>query len=100
MTARRSISRRYTMLANGSGYVPEGHIQIARAGDQAEAMAASLPLIRCGLPFNAASFRQTRGECGVERDPMGGAPDALGMKVGDEPDLERPEWERVGEVTL
>src|SRR3546814_17163648 len=49
MTARRIISRRYTMLASGSGYVPEGHIQIAGAGDQAEAMAASLPLIRCGL---------------------------------------------------
>src|SRR3546814_20378157 len=98
MTARRIISRRYTMLASGSGYVPEGHIQIAGAGDQAEAMAASLPLIRCGLLCNDASLRKVGGEWRVEGDPMEGALFALAMKAAVDPELERSEWERLEEI--
>src|SRR3546814_16737164 len=100
MTARRIISRRYTMLASGSGYVPEGHIQIAGAGDQAEAMAASLPLIRCGLLCNDASLRKVGGEWRVEGDPMAGALFALAMKAAVGPALSRSAWERLAEKPL
>src|SRR3546814_19153532 len=82
------------MLASGSGYVPEGHIQIAGAGDQAEAMAASLPLIRCGLLCNDASLRTVGGEWRVEGDPLEGALFALAMKGAVDPELERSEGER------
>src|SRR3546814_15552454 len=68
--------------------VPEGHIQIAGAGDQAEAMAASLPLIHCGLLCNDASLRKVGGEWRVEGDPMEGALFALAMKAAVDPELE------------
>lgn len=98
MTARRIISARCTMLASGSGYVPDGHIQIAGAGDQAEAMAASMPLIRCGLLCNDASLRKVGEEWRVEGDPMEGALCALATKAGVDPELERSEWERLDEI--
>lgn len=98
MTARRIISARYTMLAGGLGYVPEGHIQIAGAGDQAEAMAASMPLIRCGLLCNNAALRNVGVEWCVEGDPMEGALCALAMKAAVDPELERSEWERLDEI--
>ncbi|MFC6623439.1 HAD-IC family P-type ATPase [Novosphingobium panipatense] len=98
MTARRIISARCTMLASGSGYVPEGHIQVVGAGDQAEAMAASMPLIRCGLLCNDASLRKVGEEWRVEGDPMEGALCALAAKAGVDPELERSEWERIDEI--
>lgn len=98
MTARRIITARCTMLASGSGYVPEGHIQIAGVGDQAEAMAASMPLIRCGLLCNDASLRKVGEEWRVEGDPMEGALFALAMKAAVDPELERSEWERLDEI--
>src|SRR3546814_17963054 len=97
MTARRIIPRRYTMLASGSGYVPEGHIQIAGAGDQAEAIAASLPLIRCGLPCHHASLRTRGGEWRVEGDPMAGALFDPALKAAGAAQLEPTECARRGE---
>lgn len=97
MTARRIVTARYTMLAEGSGYVPEGHIRIVGSGDHAEALAASMPLIRCGLLCNDASLRNDGTEWRVEGDPMEGALFALAMKAAIDPELERSEWERLDE---
>ncbi|PBN42906.1 HAD-IC family P-type ATPase [Sphingobium sp. D43FB] len=98
MTARRIITTRHTMIASGSGYVPEGHIQISGPGDQAEAMANSMPLIRCGLLCNDASLRKVGEEWRVEGDPMEGALFALAIKAAVDPELERAEWERIDEI--
>lgn len=98
ITARRIISARHTIVASGSGYVPEGHIKIAGVGDQTEAMAASMPLIRCGLLCNDASLRKVGEEWRVEGDPMEGALFALAMKAAIDPELERAEWERLDEI--
>ena len=67
MTARRIMTARHTLIASGSGYVPEGHIEIAGSGDQTEAMAEAMPLIRCGLLCNDASLRKVGGEKVVKR---------------------------------
>src|SRR3546814_11704844 len=61
-------------------------------------MAASLPLIRCGLLCNDASLRKVGGEWRVEGDPMEGALFALAMKAAVDPELERSEWERLDEI--
>ena len=98
MTARRIISARHTMIASGSGYIPEGHLQIAGTGDQADAMAASMPLIRCGILCNDASLRKVGEDWRVEGDPMEGALFALAMKAAVDPELERTEWERLDEI--
>ncbi len=98
MTARRIVSAGHVMLADGSGYVPEGHVQVVGAGDQAEAMAASLSLIRCGLLCNDASLRKVGTEWRVEGDPMEGALLALAMKAAVDPERERIEWERLDEI--
>ncbi|MFA7601668.1 MAG: HAD-IC family P-type ATPase [Novosphingobium sp.] len=98
MTARRIVTARYTMLAEGSGYVPEGHIGIAGPGDRAEALSASMPLIRCGLLCNDASLRNDGNEWRVEGDPMEGALLALAMKAAVDPEIERSEWQRLDEI--
>src|SRR5690606_22243612 len=98
MTARRIVTARHTMLANGSGYAPEGHIQVCDTGDQAEAMAAALPLIRCALLCNDAALRKVGGEWLVEGDPMEGALFTLAMKAAIDPEAERSEWERLDEI--
>lgn len=98
MTARRIITGRHTMIASGSGYVPEGHIQILGPGDETEAMANSMPLIRCGLLCNDASLRKVGAEWRVEGDPMEGALFALAMKAAVDPERERAEWDRLDEI--
>ena len=98
MTARRIMTARHTLIASGSGYVPEGHIEIAGSGDQTEAMAEAMPLIRCGLLCNDASLRKVGGEWRVEGDPMEGALFALAMKATIDPEHEREEWERIDEI--
>lgn len=98
MTARRLVTDRHVMLAGGSGYVPEGRITHSGPGDPAETMAASMPLIRCGLLCNDASLRKVGEEWRVEGDPMEGALFALAMKAGIDPERERAEWERLDEI--
>ncbi|AIT82432.1 HAD-IC family P-type ATPase [Novosphingobium pentaromativorans] len=98
MTARRIITARHTMLATGSGYVPEGHITIDGPGDQTEAMANAMPLIRCGLLCNDASLHKLSDEWRVEGDPMEGALFALAMKAAVDPERARAEWERLDEI--
>lgn len=98
MTARRVVTARHTMIANGSGYVPEGHLHIAGPGDETEAMANSMPLIRCGLLCNDASLRKVGEEWRVEGDPMEGALFALAIKAAIDPEHERAEWERLDEI--
>ena len=98
MTARRLITDCHVMLAGGSGYVPEGRITLSGSGDPAEAMAASLPLVRCGLLCNDASLRKVGEEWRVEGDPMEGALFTLAMKAGIDPERERAEWERLDEI--
>ncbi|MDE8654281.1 HAD-IC family P-type ATPase [Novosphingobium album (ex Liu et al. 2023)] len=98
MTARRIVTARHTMLADGSGYVPEGHVTIVGPGDQAEALVASMPLIRCGLLCNDASLRNDGKGWRVEGDPMEGALFALAMKVAVDPEIERSEWKRLDEI--
>ncbi len=98
MTARRVITERHTMIASGSGYVPDGQIRIVGSGDQAEAMADAMPLIRCGLLCNDAALRKVGAEWRVEGDPMEGALFALAMKAAIDPEQERAEWERLDEI--
>ncbi|MGE0774356.1 MAG: HAD-IC family P-type ATPase [Sphingomonadaceae bacterium] len=98
MTARRIVTGRHTMIASGSGYVPEGHIQIVGPGDQTEAMASSMPLIRCGLLCNDASLRKVGEEWRVAGDPIEGALFALAIKAAVDPERERTEWERIDEI--
>ncbi|MCK9541296.1 MAG: HAD-IC family P-type ATPase [Novosphingobium sp.] len=98
MTARRIVTARHVMIASGTGYGPEGDVGIAGPGDEGEALAASLPLIRCGLLCNDAALRKVGGEWRVEGDPMEGALLALAMKAGLNPERERTEWERLDEI--
>lgn len=98
MTARRIITARYVMTAGGSGYAPEGQLETIEGGDEADAHAASMPLIRCGLLCNDATLRRVGQEWRVEGDPMEGALFALAMKAALDPERERTEWQRLDEI--
>ncbi|MGE4429805.1 MAG: HAD-IC family P-type ATPase [Sphingobium sp.] len=98
MTARRIVTARHSMTATGSGYAPEGHIRPPEGEDQPEAMAAAMPLIRCGLLCNDAALRKDGEEWRVEGDPMEGALLALAMKAALDPEAERRQWERLDDI--
>ena len=49
MTARRVAAQRDELEAGGSGYRPEGRLTTRDGHDDATALAAIMPLVRCGL---------------------------------------------------
>jgi magnesium-transporting ATPase (P-type) len=98
MTAHRIAAQRDEVAVGGSGYAPEGSLTADGAADDAAAIAAVLPVIRCGLLCNDAHLRGRAGGWAVEGDPMEGALVALAMKAGLDPEHERREWRRLDEI--
>ena len=98
MTVRHIAVDGHRVAVAGSGYIPEGALTARDGGDDGAAVAAAVPIIRCGLLCNDA--RLTPGDDGwtVAGDPMEGALVALGMKAGFSPDSLRAEWPRLDEI--
>ena len=98
MTARRAVTAEHEVEIAGSGYVPRGDIEAVGHDDDAAAVAAAMPLIRCGLLCNEARLHEREGAWVVEGDPMEGALIALAMKAGLNPEHVRAEWPRLDAV--
>ena len=96
MTARRIETPDHSIVVTGSGYAPEG---VLEAGDDdAAAIAAALPLLRCGLLCNDARLDQNEGSWLVSGDPMEGALLTLAHKAGLDAAHARSEWPRLDEI--
>ena len=98
MTATRVVAGGHQVAVSGSGYAPEGDLEAVGHDDDAAAIAAAAPLVRCGLLCNDAQLRQRDGAWAVEGDPMEGALVALAMKTGLNPEHARAEWARLDEI--
>lgn len=98
MTVRHIFIEGHELLAGGSGYVPEGALTVENYDDDAAAIAAAAPIIRCGLLCNDAQLHQGDSGWSVEGDPMEGALLALATKAGFNPDHARGEWSRLDEI--
>jgi len=98
MTATRVVAGGHEVAVSGSGYAPEGDLEAVGHDDDAAAIAAAAPLVRCGLLCNDAQLRQRDGAWAVEGDPMEGALVALAMKTGLNPEHARAEWARLDEI--
>ena len=98
MTARRAVTAEHEVEVAGSGYAPRGDIEAVGHDDDAVALAAAMPLIRCGLLCNEARLHEREGAWVVEGDPMEGALIALAMKAGLNADHVRSEWPRLDAV--
>lgn len=100
MTARRVVCAGHTLLAEGNGYAPEGHLQSADGNgtDDAAAIAAALPILRCGVLCNDARLHTRSGQWTVTGDPVEGALLALAGKAGVDAEHERSEWRRTDEI--
>jgi magnesium-transporting ATPase (P-type) len=98
MTVRRIVSPAHEAAVSGAGYAPQGDIEAVGHDDDAAALAAAMPLIRCGLLCNDAQLRSLEGAWRVMGDPMEGALVALAMKAGLNPEHLRGEWPRVDEI--
>jgi magnesium-transporting ATPase (P-type) len=98
MTATRVVAGGHQLAVSGSGYAPEGDLEAVGHDDDAAAVAAAAPLVRCGLLCNDAQLRQRDGAWAVEGDPMEGALVALATKTGLNPEHARAEWPRLDEI--
>ena len=98
MTARRIVTGGHELEVSGAGYAPEGDLKAVGHDDDAAAIAAAAPLLRCGLLCNDAQLRTHDGAWLVEGDPMEGALLALAMKTGLNPGHARAEWPRLDEI--
>jgi magnesium-transporting ATPase (P-type) len=98
MTATRVVAGGHQVAVSGSGYAPEGDLEAVGHDDDAAAIAAAAPLVRCGLLCNDAHLRRHDGAWTVEGDPMEGALVALAMKTGLNPEHARAEWPRLDEI--
>jgi magnesium-transporting ATPase (P-type) len=98
MTATRVVAGGHRVAVSGSGYVPEGVLEAVGHDDDAAAIAAVEPLLRCGLLCNDAQLQPRDGAWIVEGDPMEGALVALAMKTGLNPEHARTEWPRLDEI--
>jgi len=98
MTARQVVMPAHRFFVGGSGYAPKGEIVAHGTDDDAEALAAALPVLRCGLLCNDAQLRESAGQWAVDGDPMEGALVALVMKAGLDPAHVRGEWPRLDEI--
>lgn len=97
MTARQIVTGSHRLLVGGTGYEPEGEI-VCESADDAEALAATMPLLRCGVLCNDARVHEASGQWAVDGDPMEGALVVLAMKAGLDPAHLRGEWPRVDEI--
>ncbi len=98
MTVRRVLAGGHQVSVSGAGYAPQGEIDAVGHDDAAAALAAVLPLVRCGVLCNDARLRGAGEAWAVEGDPMEGALLALAMKAGLDPAHVRGEWPRLDEV--
>ncbi len=98
MTARRVAAAGHEMTVSGAGYTPEGELEAVGHDDDAAALAACAPVVRCGLLCNDAHLRRGAEGWAVEGDPMEGALVALAMKAGLNPEHARAEWPRLDEI--
>ncbi len=98
MTARRVAAAGHEMTVSGAGYAPEGELEAVGHDDEAAALAACAPVVRCGLLCNDAHLRRAAEGWAVEGDPMEGALVALAMKAGLNPEHARAEWPRLDEI--
>jgi magnesium-transporting ATPase (P-type) len=98
MSAHRVLGPASALRVEGEGYGPEGTLR-AEGGDDADAVADVLPLLRCGLLCNDARVvRQQAGHWTVLGDPMEGALLALAARAGLDAAHVRQEWPRVDEI--
>jgi magnesium-transporting ATPase (P-type) len=98
MTAHHIVTPTHRLAVGGAGYRPEGEIVAQGEDDDAEALAAAMPILRCGLLCNDAQLREADGQWRVDGDPMEGALVALAMKAGLDPVHLRAEWPRLDEI--
>ena len=98
MTAHHVVTPTHRLAVGGSGYRPEGEIVAEGEDDDTEALAAAMPILRCGLLCNDAGLREADGQWRVDGDPMEGALVALAMKAGLDPAHVRAEWPRLDEI--
>jgi len=98
MTARRVLAGGHEIEVGGAGYAPEGELEALGHDDDATAVAAAVPLMRCALLCNDAHLRHHAGGWAVEGDPMEGALVALAMKAGLNAEHVRAEWPRLDEI--
>ena len=98
MTARRVVTAHHAARLSGAGYAPEGELTAEGDDDDAAALEAATPLLRCALLCNDAHLRQDAGQWLVEGDPMEGALVVMAMKAGLNPEHLRTEWPRSDEI--
>ena len=98
MTATRVVAGGHHLKVSGAGYAPEGDLEAVGHDEDAAALAAAAPLVRCALLCNDAHLRGKDGAWTVEGDPMEGALVALAMKTGLNPEHARAEWPRLDEI--
>jgi len=98
MTATRVVAGGHRLQVSGAGYAPEGDLKSIGYDEDAAALAAAAPLVRCALLCNDAHLREKDGAWHVEGDPMEGALVALAMKTGLDPAHARAEWPRLDEI--
>jgi magnesium-transporting ATPase (P-type) len=98
MSARRVVGPGATLLVEGDGYGPQGALRATQGADDAEALAAAMPLLRCALLCNDARLHQHGGRWAVLGDPMEGALLALAARAGLDAEHARAEWPRIDEI--
>lgn len=100
MTVRRLETPGGRVTVSGSGYVPEGRLEMEIAGNVAEETRPTDidSLILAGLLCNDAQLNHIDGEWRVIGDPMEGALVALASKADLDPESTRHDWPRLDEI--
>jgi magnesium-transporting ATPase (P-type) len=98
MTARRVVAGGHEVAVSGAGYAPEGELEAVGHDDDAAAVAAAVPLMRCALLCNDAQLHRHEAGWAAEGDPMETALVALAMKAGLNAEHARAEWPRLDEI--
>lgn len=98
MTAHHVILADRRLVVSGAGYAPEGVLSLEGAGDEAAALTAAEPIIRCALLCNDATLHEEGGAWRVNGDPMEGALVTLAIKAGLDHAAARAAWQRHDEI--
>jgi magnesium-transporting ATPase (P-type) len=98
MTAHHVILSDQRLVVTGAGYAPEGALTLGGAGDEAAALTAVEPIIRCALLCNDATLHEADGAWRVNGDPMEGALVTLAIKTGLDPAATRAAWPRHDDI--
>ena len=95
MTARCVLAGWHRVEVGGAGYAPQGELRAVGTDDDAAAVAAVAPLLRCAVLCNDAQLHGDESGWTVHGDPMEGALLVLATKAGLDPQHVRGEWPRV-----